>query len=228
MPHRCMTAVSYEPLEVALQPPVRFSGKLVDRVCIFIDGSNFYHALKDAGLPTNVDFGKLSATLTTPARRLVQTFYYNTPLIRPQKGDLDFPARDAAVRAQQRFFNALRFIPNLTVKFGRFQKVRQAGIATTCPACAHSYQTPPVVSWVEKGVDVMLASDLLTLAFKNHYDVAILVSSDADYKHAIEVVKAETAKTVELHQVAGSKAYDLITACYRPIQPAIIHACLRP
>jgi len=55
----------------------------------------------------------------------------------------------------------------------------------------------------------MLAIDILTLAFKDRYDVAILVSSDADCKHAIEVVKFETGKMVELHPVEGSKAYGL-------------------
>ncbi|MBM4042690.1 MAG: NYN domain-containing protein, partial [Planctomycetes bacterium] len=35
----------------------------MEHVCIFIDGSNFYHALKEANLPTNVDFGKLAKAL---------------------------------------------------------------------------------------------------------------------------------------------------------------------
>ena len=76
----------------------------------------------------------------------------------------------------------------------------------------------------------MLAIDMLTLAFKDRYDVAVLVSSDADFKHAIEVVKYETGKMVELHQVEGSKAYDLITASsiYKPITANIIKGCLRP
>ena len=76
----------------------------------------------------------------------------------------------------------------------------------------------------------MLATDMLTLAFKDRYDVAILVSSDADYKHAVEAVKFEIGKTVELRQVEGSKAYDLITAAsvYEPITADIINDCLRP
>lgn len=113
-------------------------------------------------------------------------------------------------RDQQRFFNALRFIPNLTFKKGRFQRLPNGG-------------------QVEKGIDVMVAVDMLTLAYKNAYDTAILISSDADYKSAIEVVKFDLGKTVELHQVAGSKAYDLITACssYYPITDQVLNSCLR-
>jgi uncharacterized LabA/DUF88 family protein len=183
----------------------------MDRVCIFIDGSNFYHALKDAGLSVSVDLGKLGTKLTGSDRRHLHTYYYNTPLVRPRRDDAQYDAKDQRCRSQQRFFNALRFIPNLTFKPGRFQRLPNGG-------------------QVEKGVDVMLAIDMLTLAFKDRYDVAILISSDADYKHAIEVVKFETGKMVELHQVERSKAYDLITAAsvYKPITADIINDCLRP
>ena len=182
----------------------------MDRVCIFIDGSNFYHALKEANLPVRVDFGKLGAKLTGTDRQLVHTYYYNTPLIRPRRDDPQYDAKDQRCRSQQRFFNALRFIPNLTFKPGRFQRLPNGG-------------------QVEKGVDVMLAIDMLTLAFKDRYDVAILISSDADYKHAIEVIKFETGKFVELHQVEGSRAYDLVTVAsiYKPITAALINDCLR-
>ena len=182
----------------------------MDRVCIFIDGSSFYHALKGANLSVSADFGKLGAKLTGPDRQHIHTCYYNTPLIRPRRDDPQYDAKDQRCRSQQRFFNALRFIPNLTFKPGRFHRLPNSG-------------------QVEKGADVMLAIDMLTLAFKDRYDVAILVSSDADYKHAIEVVKFETGKKVELHQVEDSRAYDLITAAsvYKPITADLINDCLR-
>lgn len=181
----------------------------MDRVCIFIDGSNFYHALKDARLPVQVDFGKLAKEIAGPERKHVHTYYYNVPLNRPRQGDPDFAARDEQCRSQQRFFNNLRFVPNFTFRMGRLQRL-------------------PGGRYVEKGVDIMLATDMLVLAYKDRYDAAALISSDADYKHAIEAVKFETGKTVELHQVEGAKAYDLITVCseYKPISADVIRKCL--
>jgi uncharacterized LabA/DUF88 family protein len=41
----------------------------------------------------------------------------------------------------------------------------------------------------EKGVDMALAVDLLSLAYSNAYDYAIIVSGDADFISAIEEVK---------------------------------------
>ena len=183
----------------------------MDRVCIFIDGSNFYHALVENKKPKNIDFGKLSLALTGPHRKHIQTYYYNTPLLHPDPKDKDYKIKEARRRDQQRFFNALRFIPNLTFKKGRFQKLPHGG-------------------QVEKGIDVMVAVDMFILAHKNAYDTAILVSSDADYKSAIEAVKFDFGKVVELRQVVGSKAYDLITVCssYHPITHEVLNSCLRP
>ena len=59
----------------------------MDRVWIFIDGSNFYHALKEASLPVRVDLGKLGVNLTGEDRRHTHTYYYNAPLIRPRRDD---------------------------------------------------------------------------------------------------------------------------------------------
>jgi len=181
----------------------------VDRVCIFIDGSNFYHSLREAGHPAKVDFAKLGACLVGAGRQHIHTYYYNTPLISPRRDDPEFDAKARRCSRQQRFFGKLRFVPNLTFRPGRFQQQPDGG-------------------QIEKGVDVMLAVDMLTLAFKDRYDVAVLVSSDADYKHAVEVVKFETGKVVELSVVAGARAYDLITAAsiYKPITPEMISSFL--
>lgn len=200
----------------------------MEHVCIFIDGSNFYHALKEANLPTNVDFGKLAKALVGPGRKHMQTFYYNTPLIRPRPSDPDFSAREQRYRNQQRFFSALRFVPNMTVRYGRFQKSRRSGVEVVCPSCSNRFRLADATRTVEKGVDVMLATDLLVHGMKGHYDTAILISSDADYKHSVETVKLEFGKTIELQQVEGSRCYDLITASsvYIPITEATIRMCL--
>ena len=42
---------------------------------------------------------------------------------------------------------------------------------------------------VEKGVDVMVATDLLKLAWDDLYDVAVLVSGDGDFAYAVQAVK---------------------------------------
>ena len=54
------------------------------------------------------------------------------------------------------------------------------------------------VWFIEKGVDVALALDMLSMAYENAYDVAILVSGDGDYVAAVERIKKGKGKRVEV------------------------------
>jgi len=51
--------------------------------------------------------------------------------------------------------------------------------------------------YVEKGVDVALATDLIGMAWENAYDVAVIVSGDADYVGAVTKVMSK-GKNVEV------------------------------
>jgi uncharacterized LabA/DUF88 family protein len=57
--------------------------------------------------------------------------------------------------------------------------------------------------FVEKGVDVALVTDLLSLGFKDAYDVAVVVSCDPELVRAIEEVKS-IGKRVEIAGFDGA------------------------
>ena len=61
-------------------------------------------------------------------------------------------------------------------------------------------ETRPLVmrdgKFMEKGVDVMLTTDLLTHAFKDNFDVAVIIGGDQDYIKALEEVKREGKRIV--------------------------------
>ena len=139
----------------------------MDRVIVFIDGSNLYHGLKEALKHARVDFQRLCSLLCGPQRRLVHVHYYSVPL-----RQADDPTGYAA---QQRFFSQLRKIPYFTIHLGRLvDREREE----SCPGCSVKY----IVKYQkEKGVDVQIACHMLAFAFDNQYDTAILVSQDGDF-----------------------------------------------
>lgn len=49
----------------------------------------------------------------------------------------------------------------------------------------------------EKGVDVAMVTDMLSMAYKNAYDTAISVGADADFENAIQNIK-QIPKRVEI------------------------------
>jgi uncharacterized LabA/DUF88 family protein len=61
----------------------------------------------------------------------------------------------------------------------------------TCPACKAALK-----GTVEKGVDAAIITDLLTLAFDDNYDIAVLISGDADYAPAVRYIQKKTDKQV--------------------------------
>jgi uncharacterized LabA/DUF88 family protein len=134
---------------------------LPDRIAIFIDGSNLYNGMRDNLSNTRVNLQELIKQLLK-GRRLTRTYYYNAPLT----DDYETELREG----QQRFFESLRRIPYVTVRLGRLHR-RQDG------------------SLVEKGIDVALAVESLSLAYENAYDTALLVSGDGDYVELVEAIK---------------------------------------
>ncbi len=161
------------------------------RVAVFIDGSNFYHCCKDSFGRSDVDLGKFADWLVGPSRHLVRTYYYNCPL------SPDHPEEER--KKQQKFLGALARVPYLEVRLGRLSHKQ-----SMCPNCGK-----PIQRYVEKGVDMRIGVDMLSLASKSLIDVAVLVSGDADLAEAVRAVK-ELGKHVELAALPVGRAYELV------------------
>jgi len=130
------------------------------KVAIFIDGSNLYHALEANLKRHDLNFTEFSNKLTG-TRQLFRTYYYNI-----LQNQTQWPE---TYSEQQDFLDGLRKTPYLEIRLGT-TKLAQ-GVT------------------VEKGVDIMLATDLLNFTFSNLFDTAILVSGDADFSYVLHAIK---------------------------------------
>ncbi|MCL2281347.1 MAG: NYN domain-containing protein [Dehalococcoidia bacterium] len=139
---------------------------------IFIDGSNMYHSLKAYFKRTDIDLSLFNQKLLEK-RHLVRMYYYNAAV-----GKQEEPER---FKDQEKFFKSVAAIPYTELRLGRLVYTSQWP------------NNPPF----EKGVDVQLATDMITHAFKNNYDVAILVAGDNDFVGAMQAVK-DNGKHVEV------------------------------
>jgi uncharacterized LabA/DUF88 family protein len=80
----------------------------------------------------------------------------------------------------------------------------------TCPTCKGSMR-----GTVEKGVDTLIATDMIRLAWEDTYDLAVLATSDADLVPAAEFLGAKGKKVIQ----AGFPPYGihLATACWASV-----------
>ncbi|MEO2153474.1 MAG: NYN domain-containing protein [Aquificota bacterium] len=135
-----------------------------ERVVIFIDGSNIFHAIR--ALNIKIDYRKLVNFLSRD-KYLIRAYYYSS-MPRVEDVEKETPEWDSLMR-QRKFINELK---NMGIK-PRMANLRK--LATG--------------EWLEKEVDIMLATDMLAMAFRDAYDTAILVSGDSDFCYTVETIQ---------------------------------------
>lgn len=132
---------------------------------VFIDGSNFYHNSKSLiDRPSKIDLKCLSDFITNYfGLKLKQIRYYNAVP--------DITDDEKIYYKHMEFLDKLRK-RGIIVKERKLKKIRELQIK------------------IEKGIDVMIASDMIrkTLVEKE-CKVCLLISGDADFIPAIEIIK---------------------------------------
>ena len=157
-----------------------------DRVIVFIDGNNLYHRLKDRGWKTWIDMGSLAARVTG-GRNLAQIYYYNAP---PPGGQPHTEKGNA-------FLAQVKSTPKLIFKASRLQPSKK------------SDELGPYQSYVEKGADTYLCTDLVSLAANDAFDIAIIISSDGDFEPAAREAKVAYGKSVEVVYFQGRRPFTM-------------------
>lgn len=133
-----------------------------EKAMVFIDAMNLYEGLGDLQINTNIDYYKFARKLVEAHRRLIRCHVYT--------GAYDQSREPVKYAAQVRFFNRVQGMPFVTLKT---RTLVARGTAL-----------------IQKGVDTLLATDMVSMAFLNHYDIAFLVSGDGDLAPAVDAVKA--------------------------------------
>lgn len=160
------------------------------RTIVFVDNANVFHGQMNAGW--RIDVRKLHAFIEREGE-IWQTYLFASVSDPP--------------RYQQT--NFYRFLKNdmryevLLFDLGR-KTVR-------CQKCGDVRDVR-----VEKGVDVALATKLLTLANNRAFDTAILVAGDKDYLETVKAVKANGLR-VEILAWQGSISQVMQAESSRPV-----------
>lgn len=137
----------------------------MERVAVYIDGSNFYFKARSFGVYNTQKFDYLGlAKKIAGERECISLRYY----IGVVKAKYDDQKGQELRKGQQKLFSHLRN-QGFIIKKGYLMQNNN--------------------KFHEKGVDVKLAVDLLVGAYENIYDTAILISSDTDLIPAISKVK---------------------------------------
>ena len=148
---------------------------MADRVGIFIDGPNLYGGARRLTGSGSLDIPALVSWIAA-GREIAEMSYWT--------GQLGQRVNANAYAIQRRLFAAIeREIPN--ARIGRGTLRRRGG------------------GWVEKGVDVGIAMDLVLGVTGDRWDVGVLVSGDGDFARPGAFVR-EAGKRFEVVCCRGS------------------------
>ncbi len=151
-----------------------------ERVQIFVDGSNLYHALKSECGRVDLDYLKFAEMLTNGRKLIRLNLYVAT---------FDSHRSPKEAREQQRFIDDVQKLSYITVKHKMLNY--KDGIP------------------YEKGIDILIAVDMVTQALWNYYDTGILVSGDGDFAPMLSRIK-NAGKHVENASFDSRRSKSLI------------------
>lgn len=147
----------------------------MNRVIAYVDGFNLYFGLRSKGWKRYfwLDLTTLMGRLCKPDQQLMLTRYFTARIRSSGRNSSD-------VSRQTTYLDALATLPDLRIHEGKYL-IKDA----RCRSCGASWKT-----YEEKMSDVNLAVALLTDAFDDRFDTALVVSGDSDLKTPVEAVRA--------------------------------------
>lgn len=143
------------------------------RIAVYVDGFNLYFGLKEKGWQKYywLNIWELGKHLAKDCN-LVSVKYFTSDVRSPKD----------KVSRQQAYLAALEYqAPQIEIIKGKYLATKR-----TCQKCLHEHTQNQ-----EKMTDVNIATHVLNDAWKDVYDVAIIVSGDSDLVPPIRIVKAE-------------------------------------
>lgn len=140
-----------------------------ERVIAYVDGFNLYFGIEEAGFDHCrwLNIKKLVDSLLQPNQELVDVKYYTSRVS-------NNPSKQ---KRQSTYIDALES-KDVKIFYGKYQDGFQE-----CKRCGNIW-----VLAKEKMTDVNIATSIIIDAYKNEYDMAMLISGDSDLTPAISQV----------------------------------------
>ncbi|MDE0029681.1 MAG: NYN domain-containing protein [Deltaproteobacteria bacterium] len=189
------------------------------RVRVFVDFWNYTLLMRETDEAFRTDWMKLGPVLSHAAAAVVDA------AATAEYQGLNFygshdPARYSDRKLHRWATTVVDTFPGVSVSIVPRQKKRSP---PACPVCHEAVAQCPACGadmrgTEEKGVDVRMATDMISLAWADNYDIAVLVSSDRDFVPVAEFLDTRGIKVI--HGAFPPKGAQLTARCWGSIDVA--------
>ena len=183
------------------------------RAILFIDGNNWFHGLKRVGVNSyELDYQKVAEKVLGD-RTLRGIRFYIGKVSSDMKGIRIQQKRLAMLREQgvDVILGRLEQIKKPMEESPAFKKISQileqeaARIPDDIRSMLTDLGEEKTTTYVEKQVDVRIAIDMVSMAYRDEYDVAYLLSADGDFVPAVREVQRLEKKVFALSATSGAQ-----------------------
>ena len=191
------------------------------RVHVFVDFWNYELSMRDCDGSFKTDWKRIANALVDRTMQLThpgaQGEYQGLNLYASYD-----PRGDRDRKLRKWMTTTLDTFPGINVSLVERQR-KAAG--PKCPSCFEVIESCPKCGadtrgTEEKGVDTRIATDMVSLAWQESYDIAVLVSSDRDFVPVAEFLQTRGIKVI--HGAFRPKGAVLTQKCWGSIDlPAI-------
>ena len=165
------------------------------RAIIFIDANNWYHNVKNLIKPSSIDIKKISDLITKEKNlSILEIRWYGSipdvndnPLIYAKQRAFLSGLEKQGIKVITR---KLQKLSSKEIKKKRQQFIEDWQLCEICKALVESSFLDMADNFQkEKGIDVWIAIDMVKESIKEKIDCAVLISGDADFVPAFNLIK---------------------------------------
>lgn len=142
-----------------------------DRMLLIIDGGYFQKGQQEHGMDLDIE-SLLAFVQRLTGSTIEHAYYYDSA---PHDTAFHRALRRLQIRVESR---PLKTLP------------------VRCPNARCAYSRQPIERTVQAGVDVAIATKVLTMACEDQYDTLVLLAGDGDFADAVQYLKERRRKRV--------------------------------
>lgn len=186
------------------------------RVRVFVDFWNYTLSMRGTDAAFRTDWSRLGPVLAQAATSVIDANAMGEYRGLNFYGSYD-PTGEADQKLHRWATTVVDKFPGVKVSIVKRQRKRSP---PSCPACHTAVDQCPACGadmrgTEEKGVDVRMATDMISLAWVDNYDIAVLVSSDRDFVPVAEFLETKGIRVI--HGAFPPKGAQLSAKCWGSI-----------
>lgn len=181
----------------------------MEKAILFIDANNWYHNVKNWFTPSDIDIIKIKELIEKEKNLKIIDIRWYTSMPNRQDNELIYKRQRSFLGHLQKqdvkiITRKLQKLSTKELKKKRQELLQSWDLCKICkPIVEESFLDIADHNQKEKGIDVWIAIDMVKEVIQNKLDICVLLSGDADFVPAFNLIKEIGKETLSVSVPRG-------------------------